>query len=79
MAAGTGTRTLNWACGLFGTFLAAAVLLPVAFCAYLAWLFWMLDAPAVAVYSALTGLLLLSVPVVFLRAYDRWQTRKGLQ
>lgn len=79
MGASTGTRTLNWACGLLATALAVAVLPPALFNAIWAYgLFsegmWLFGA-----YNAVVALLFLAVPVVFLRAYDRWQTRKGLQ
>ncbi len=79
MGASTGTRTLNWACGLFATALAVAVLPPALFNAIWAYGLFSEGMWLSAAYNAVVALLFLSVPVVFLRAYDRWQTKKGLQ
>lgn len=75
----SGTRVLNWACGLFAALLAFAVL-PVALgVLYLAHGSLQMGDLVPAAFFAVTVLLLIGLPVAFLRSYDRWQTRNGLQ
>ncbi len=73
------TKTLNWACGLFATFLGIAALPPSLFYVYWAWLSWHVgDWPHVA-FNLAIALLWLAVPVAFVVGYVRWQKRHGLQ
>ena len=73
------TRTLNWTCGLFATVLGLAVLPLALWSLYWAWLAWATGEWLLVAYNVAVALLWVGVPLVFLREYDRWQTRKGLQ
>lgn len=58
-----------------------ALALPVAFLAsaYFAWSAWGDGLPAASGYFTCVALATFAEPVAFLVAYDRWQTRNGLQ
>jgi hypothetical protein len=76
---GVGTKSLNWTCGLFATLLGLAVLPLALWSVYWAWLASMSGEWLLVAYNAAVALLWVGVPAVFLREYDRWQTKKGLQ
>lgn len=73
------TRALNWSCGLFATLLGLLAVPFIVLSAYFAWAFWTDGRAVASVYFAAVALADLAVPVAFLLAYDRWQTRNGLQ
>ena len=75
----TGTKALSWACGLFAALLGFAVLPVAVLVLYLGYGSLKMGDPVPAAFFAVTVLLLFGSPVAFLRFYDRWQTRNGLQ
>jgi hypothetical protein len=73
------TKTLNWSCGLFATLLGLASLPFVGWNLYWAWHARMSgDSPWLVAYFVLVAALFAGVPVVFVRAYSRWQRRNGI-
>lgn len=76
---GTGTKTLNSACGLFAALLGLSAFAFFLLFAYLAWVFWSDGARAASVYFTIAALAMLAWPAAFLHYYDRWRTRNGVQ
>lgn len=75
----TGTKAVNWACGLFAALLGFAVLPVAVWVLSLGYGSLKMGDLVPAAFFAVTVLLLFGPPVAFLRWYDRWQTRNGLQ
>ena len=74
-----GTRALNRACGLFGVLFGFAVIPLSLWPLFWAWLAWQTGDWLYVAYDVAVSLLWIGAMLTFLREYDRWQKRKGLQ